>query len=53
MAAGGEHVIPPEAVLQVGGGDQDRGHSIIDAWILNERKKLIKTLRGLPGPARD
>lgn len=52
MAAGGEFVVPPDQVLRVGTGDLDRGHRIFDAWLLAERKKLVKTLSKLPGPAR-
>lgn len=52
MAAGGEFVIPPEAVAEIGGGDIERGHSILDEWVTTNRKKHIKTLKGLPGPAK-
>lgn len=53
VVAGGEFTIPPEAVAAVGGGDIKRGHKILDAWVLSIRKKHIKTLRGLPPPAKD
>lgn len=53
LAAGGEFVIDPESVARVGGGDVDRGHSVLDAWILHERNKIIKEMKSLPGPARD
>lgn len=52
MAAGGEYVISPEAVKQKGGGDLNRGHKILDKWVVSERKKIIKTMSKLPGPAR-
>lgn len=52
MAAGGEYVIPPDEVMKVGGGDLAKGHAVLDKWMVNERKKLVKTLRKLPGPAR-
>lgn len=52
MAAGGEHVISPEVVKKVGGCDIKKGHQILDAWIKLSRKKLIKTLKKLPGPVR-
>lgn len=52
MAAGGEFVISPKQVRIVGGGDENRGHKILDEWILRTRKKLVKTLNKLPGPAR-
>lgn len=52
MAAGGEWVIPPEVVAEIGGGDVDRGHKILDEWVVSNRKKHISTLRKLPGPAK-
>jgi hypothetical protein len=52
-AAGGEHVITPEDVSTIGDGDIDRGHSMLDAWVVKNRKKHIKTLSKLPGPAKD
>lgn len=52
-AAGGEYVIPPQAVAEVGGGDLQRGHEILDHWMQQLRKDHIKTLQRLPGPAQD
>lgn len=52
VVAGGEYVLNPEQVLQVGGGDIKHGHEILDAWVKSGRKKHIETLRGLPGPAK-
>jgi hypothetical protein len=52
IAAGGEFVIPPEKVREIGGGDIDRGHKILDHWVMSTRKKHIKTLRGLKQPNR-
>ncbi len=52
MAAGGEYVIDPEVVAQIGGGDMDRGHKILDHWVVATRKKHVKTLSKLPGPSR-
>jgi hypothetical protein len=51
-AAGGEFVIPPEVVAEIGGGDIKRGHTILDNWVLANRKKHINTLKKLPGPAK-
>lgn len=51
-AAGGEFVIPPEIVAEIGGGDIKRGHTILDSWVVKNRKKHIKTLSKLPGPAK-
>lgn len=52
MAAGGEFVVPPEKVAEVGGGDIDRGEKILDTMVTKQRKKTIKTLRKLPGPRK-
>ena len=52
MAAGGEFVVPPEKVAEIGGGDVQRGHEVLDAMIAQTRKKTIKTLRKLPGPKK-
>lgn len=51
--AGGELVVPPENLLSVVHPDLDRAHAIMDQWVLDERKKLQKTLGALPGPAKD
>lgn len=53
MAAGGEFVIHPDAVRHIGGGDLKKGHSILDAFVKHSRKKAIKTMSKLPGPAKD
>lgn len=51
-AAGGEFAIPPEVVAAIGGGDIARGHEMLDDWVLLNRKKHIRTLSKLPGPAK-
>lgn len=51
--AGGEIVIPPENIMDVVHPDLDTAHQILDSWVLNERKNHIKTLKKLPGPAKD
>jgi hypothetical protein len=57
IAAGGEHVLTPDEVAHQarvnGSDDRDDGHAIIDAFIKQIRKKHIKTLKDLPGPARN
>lgn len=53
VAAGGEYVIPPSVVVSLGGGNIDRGHSLLDDFVVLARKDLIKTLQKLPGPKRD
>lgn len=52
MAAGGEYVVGPEIVAELGHGDMDVGHSILDAMVKEIRQKNIKTLRRLPGPKK-
>lgn len=52
VAAGGEHVIDPETVLQIGDGDMDLGHRVLDAFVLRTRANAIKELSKLPGPAK-
>jgi hypothetical protein len=53
VAAGGEYVIHPEAVREVGGGDLDLGHKVLDEFVKRQRATLVKTLRKLPGPRKD
>jgi len=53
VAAGGEYVITPEEVIQIGGGDLDLGHKILDHFVKKMRAKTIKTLKKLPGPKKD
>ena len=52
VVAGGEYVIPPNIVAQIGDGDLKKGHAALDAWVINHRKKHVKTLQKLPGPAK-
>jgi len=53
VAAGGEYVISPEDVVQLGDGDIDHGHEILDEFVKGYRNKTIQTLKKLPGPKRD
>lgn len=59
ILAGGEIVVPPENVHEtmsrVTGKklSLSEAHAAMDKWVINERKKLRKTLAKLPGPARD
>lgn len=53
VAAGGEYVIPPEAVRGFGGGDLGAGHKALDDWVKYERANTIKTLQNLPAPKKD
>jgi hypothetical protein len=49
----GEHIIGPDDVRRVGGGDIEKGHKILDEFILHIRKQNIKALRKMPPPAKD
>ena len=53
VAAGGEYVIPPEDVVEIGNGDLDHGHQILDEFVKKYRAKTIETLKKLPGPKKD
>jgi len=53
VAAGGEYVIDPEKVTELGKGDIDHGHKILDHFVKKMRAKSIKTLQKLPGPKKD
>lgn len=53
IVAGGEYIITPEEVMQIGEGDLNKGHAVLDAFVKSQRRLLIKTLGKLPGPARD
>ncbi len=53
VAAGGEHVWTPDEVRVIGDGDVLLGHALLDNLVMQNRKKHIKTLSRLPGPAKD
>jgi hypothetical protein len=50
VAAGGEYIIHPDHVKDIGDGDVSRGHDRLDKWVLKTRAEHIKTLKNLPGP---
>ena len=52
VAAGGEYVIPPKAIIAKY-GDLDKGHKALDHWIVTHRKKHAKTIAKLAPPKRD
>lgn len=52
MAAGGEHVLPPEVMAAVGNGNPEHGFRATDKFVKKVRKNHIKTLSKLPAPAR-
>lgn len=53
IVAGGEYIIPPEKVLEIGEGDMDQGHSVLDKFVISQRRALRSRLAKLPGPAKD
>lgn len=50
VAAGGEYIIHPEVVRDIGHGNLKAGHKVLDRFVLRVRKENIKTLKKLPGP---
>lgn len=52
VVAGGEYVIEPHIVEALGNGDITKGHKALDTFVKAQRKKTIKTLGKLPGPAK-
>jgi hypothetical protein len=53
VAAGGEYVVHPHHVREVGGGDLDMGHKVLDEFVKRKRSELVKTLKRLPGPQKN
>ncbi len=53
VAAGGEYVLTPEQVREIGGGDIARGHRVLDKFVLWVRQDLIKTLKHLAPPKKN
>jgi hypothetical protein len=53
VAAGGEHVVSPEQVMQIGNGDLETGHRVLDEFVKRMRKETVKTLQNLPPPKKD
>lgn len=52
IAAGGEYIIHPDVVKDIGHGNMKAGHDVLDKFVLQVRKHHIKTLKKLPGPKR-
>jgi hypothetical protein len=50
VVAGGEFILTPAEVTNIGGGSMEDGHRILDEFVKMYRAKTIKTLKGLPGP---
>jgi hypothetical protein len=52
VAAGGEYVLSPAQVREIGNGDLDTGHKVLDKFVKRSRNELVKTLKNLPGPKK-
>jgi hypothetical protein len=50
VTAGGEALVDPEIVCQLGGGDNDRGKKILINSVMTVRDHTIKHLKKLPRP---
>lgn len=53
VAAGGEYVVHPDHVREIGAGDLDMGHKVLDEFVKRVRAQNIKTLKNLPAPKKD
>lgn len=52
IAAGGEWVIHPDQVREVGHGDLNAGHRVLDKFVIGVRKQNIQTLKSLKPPKK-
>lgn len=53
LISGGEYVIPPEMVAQLGGGDLNTGHEALDLLVKQVLKERAELAGKLPPPAKD
>ena len=53
VAAGGEYIVHPDHVREIGGGDLDVGHKVLDEFSTRIRAEMVKTLKKLPPPKKD
>lgn len=51
-AAGGEFIVPPEVVRREGGGDPDKGHKALHAFVIMARRQIIKDMKKLKPPVK-
>ncbi|HEY6754661.1 MAG TPA: hypothetical protein VI077_08080, partial [Pseudolabrys sp.] len=52
VAAGGEFIVPPEVVAEIGNGNIDHGHRVLDRFTLLVRNEYARTLKKLPRPKK-
>jgi hypothetical protein len=50
VVAGGEFILTPAEVTNIGGGSMEDGHRVLDEFVKMYRAKTIKTLSNLPPP---
>jgi len=50
IAAGGEVVLHPDQVREIGHGDLEAGHRVLDKFVVGVRKQNIETLKKLKPP---
>ena len=53
IVAGGERIVSPEEVMALSGGDIDKGHKLLDRFVVEARKHIIKHTAKLPGPVKN
>lgn len=51
-ASGGEFVVDPAEVTKIGDGNADKGHRVMDRWLIMMKREAANTLKKLPGPAK-
>lgn len=51
-ASGGEFVIEPDEVAKIGDGNVDKGHKVLDHWVMTLKNEAATTIKKLPGPAK-
>jgi hypothetical protein len=50
--SGGEFVIDPDEVAKIGSGDVNKGHLILDKWVMMLKQEAADTIKKLPGPSQ-
>lgn len=53
VAAGGEYIIHPDQVADLGNGDMKKGHDILDSFVLHARKQIKKQIGSLKPPKKN
>lgn len=51
IVAGGEHIIYPQSIIKKF-GNLDKGHKILDAFVLKTRKNTVEDMKKLKGPKK-